>query len=722
MKSFIKENKMFLLIIVVAFIVAIAVIGGRINVERNNKSFDVVLDYNEMAELASQSKHDTTWWFEQFKDMGITKVGLAEENLVTLMDNKDAKVSAEIMATVMKDANWQENYPKALVDKMYQHGYDKYDVLVKAASPEDYQFIQSAMTARYSSKKYFCEPVENGGYIILNGTPKETLYKEKYRLITSTKKGFTEVSEIDRSQLMYLNLGMMQSKVDILNGAGMEIVPRTASYEGWNDTKYAKAIIAEYEKMGIHSPYMIVGGEAVMGYDDGIETIQNYIEKNDITMGLIENTTQLQNILQSGVEDIVKQSDYKAVRIFSVWDYIQNRYQYYGYQGAEEIENTLFRAVVERNVRLVYFKPIKEYKDQQVYVTNIEEYKTLFSNLDRRLAEHNLEFGQASIMHNYHVPMLAKFFMALGCAAAALLLLKTILPMRRRPERILGALAGLAVIGAVLVMPSHVDFLSSLSAAVLFPCLAVIFITKQSLECSNNLESDTKLTKIIPLAIGTLIVGVVISLIGGMLTAAPISSISYMLEIDIFRGVKAAQLLPIAFFALVYLAYYGFGKEKKTTGKLEIHDLKNIMDTSIKVWMIILGAVLAVVGWYYISRTGHDTGVEVSNAEMIFRNALEDHLLARPRNKEFLFAFPAVMMMVYTSIRGFKLWPILFGLASVIGMTSVTNTFMHIRTPLYLGLVRTGYSLLFGIVVGIVAIIAFELLFKLYKKIERQIV
>jgi len=54
-------------------------------------------------------------------------------------------------------------------------------------------------------------------------------------------------------------------------------------------------------------------------------------------------------------------------------------------------------------------------------------------------------------------------------------------------------------------------------------------------------------------------------------------------------------------------------------------------------------------------------------------------------------------------------------------MTSVNNTFMHIRTPLYLGFARTGYSLLFGILVGIAGILIFELGYRIYKKLERQI-
>ena len=58
----------------------------------------------------------------------------------------------------------------------------------------------------------------------------------------------------------------------------------------------------------------------------------------------------------------------------------------------------------------------------------------------------------------------------------------------------------------------------------------------------------------------------------------------------------------------------------------------------------------------------------------------------------------------------------LFGLAGTIGMTSVCNTFMHIRTPLYLGFVRTGFSLLFGIAVGLVLMAGLELLYQLYHR------
>ncbi|MGI6731505.1 MAG: DUF5693 family protein [Anaerovoracaceae bacterium] len=721
MKLLVKENKILFSIIVLALIIALITIGGRLLTESRNKTYDIVLDYNEIKAMADQSEHDVSWWLRQFKDMGITKVGLLEENMVTLMEETDLPISANVMDIILKDADWEGGFPDSFIDALYENGFDKYDLLIESASKESFDFVANAIQERYQPAKYFIYPTGEGGYILLNGTAKETLFTENVKYMDSTKKGFVEKSDIVSSKLMYLNYGFLPEKVKIILDAGMEMVPRTSSYKGWNDSKYAKAVIASYERLGITPEYMIVGGEAIIGKDDGIEIASRYIAENNITLGLIENTTQLQNLLQLGVNEVVEDTNYNAVRVFSVWDYIQNRYQYYEYEGAKEIENTLYRAVTERNIRLIYYKPIKEFKDQHVYVTDVDEYKTMFSNLKDRLDQHDLQFGKVKPMDSYQISIFTKIIMAIGCVAAAILLIWSVLPIRKRWKIVLTGLGTLGVLGAYALMPGLSELITSFAAAVVFACLATIFLVKQSKSCADGMKKTEKLSRIIAFGIVTLVITVVISFLGGMMTAAPISSVNYMLEIDIFRGVKLAQLLPLAFYIIAYLAYYGFGKSKSTPGRLEFGDLKDLMNASIKVWMVVIGALLLGVGAYYILRTGHDSSIEVSSVEMLFRNTLEDNLLARPRTKEFLFAFPAVMMMVYTSIRKFKLWPIIFGLASVVGITSVINTFMHIRTPLYLGFARTGYSLLFGIIIGIIIIFIFELMHKLYKKLERQI-
>ncbi len=466
--------------------------------------------------------------------------------------------------------------------------------------------------------------------------------------------------------------------------------------------------------------YAIFSGEETIGFDEGTERITAYLKEHDVTVGLIENTTQLQNIMQEGLYEIVSGTGYNAVRVFTVWNYIQNRYQYYGYEGSEEIENTIFRAIVERNIRVVYFKPMKEYKDNHTYITDPEEYRELLGNIAERVGEHGFSTGKASVMPFYQVSLLSKLAMAYGCVAAAVLLLAAILPAGKKLKMALLVIGAAGTTGIFLFMPGIAPLMFSFAAAVIFACLAVVYIMKQSKYYADHSLSDERFALVAAKGIMTLGVAVLIATLGGLITAAQISGTAHLLEIDIFRGVKLSQLLPIAFYPLAYLAYFGFGNMKKEQGRLEFVDLKDMMNSSIKIWMVLLGLLGGALGVYYILRTGHDSEIMPSTFEMLMRNTLESDLIARPRTKEFLFAFPSIMLLVYTSVRRFKIWPIVFGLASVIGLTSVVNTFMHIRTPMYLGLARTGYSLLFAAAIGVAGMLAFEAARRIYKNYERQ--
>ncbi|MDR0571004.1 MAG: DUF5693 family protein [Clostridiales Family XIII bacterium] len=698
-------------------------LAGRFGAESRNKTYDIVLDYEETAALAKQSPHDVSWWLGQFKDMKINKAGLAEESLKSLTES-DYPVTASVMGVLMKELNWRERLAEDWARAIERHGFDSYDVMVSMGSAEAYDFVARALTERYGADRVLLRPyAEGAGYALIDSDPRMTLYTPKYKEQDSKGGGFIELIDITDSKIMYLSLGLLPEKVKTIQASGMEVIPRTASYDYWNSERYARAVIAGYERFGIKPSYFIVAGESVPGFDDGLGFIEGYLRENGVKTGIIEDTTQLQNIEQHGILELAKDSGYNTVRVFSVWNYIQNRYQYYGYKGAEEIENTLFRAVVERNVRVIYYKPIRELKDLHTYITDVDDYKGMFANLEARLAKHGISLGEASPMEDYRVPFLLKLLMAWGCVAAALLLLQFFFPLAPSARLVLLALGLAASSASFYVMPNSAELVVSLVNALAYACLSVVFITsvaKKRFDMAPYAPGAPGFG--LPAAVGAgavaLLGATAIALLGGLMTAAPLSSASYMLEIDIFRGVKAAQLLPILFFVVAYLAYFGFGKNKRKVGRLEFNDIRDLMNTPIKIWMLLMGAVVGAVGMYYIMRTGHEV-ITASRVEMLFRNDLENLLPARPRTKEFLFAFPAVMLTMYAARRRLRFWTVIFGISGVVGLTSVVNTFMHLRTPLYLGLIRTGFSVAFGIVAGLVALALFDLLYKGYLRMKK---
>ena len=714
MKSFTRENRILLALLAAAVLVSLAVIAGRWRVEAENKTYDVILDYNELELLAQQSEEDVSWWLEQFRDMGITRVGLTEESLISLMESSPLSVTATMMDTVMQDADWRESYPDAFVSAVTDYGFDRFDVVVETSGQVATDFVTEAVAQRFHPEDVVLVEQEEDAYILLNGVVNDTLYLSDFSYVDTFEKGFAERSEIVASKLMYISLGLMPEKVETIQSLGMEIVPRTICYNGHNDTRYAQAVVAGYERYGIEPTYIIAGGEAVIGFDDEDEFALSYIKDNGITLGLIETNVQRENILQSGVDAITAATDYNAVRVFSVWDYIQYRYAYYGYEGAEEVENTLFRAIVERNIRVIYFKPVKQTDNSFAYITDVEVYRDLFSGLNDRLAAHGISLGRASVMDNYQIPSLAMLVLGLGAGIGGALLPSAFLPMKKKWTYLLAGAAAVCVCGAWVVLPNLFRLLASFASAVVFACLAAVFFLRAAKRSGQRLPENAPLRKILPRCVLVLLGAALISLAGAMMTAAPLSSTDFMLELGIFRGVKAAQLLPLAFFCLLFISYYGFFQKDRPSDTLELGDIVTALRWNIPVWCLLLLAVVGRAGYYYLARTGHESDVSVSTLEIMMRNDLENLLLARPRTKEFLVAFPGIMLAVYCAVRRLPFFTALFGLAGTIGLTSICNTFMHIHTPLYLGFIRTGYSLLFGIVIGCVMILCFDLLYKWY--------
>lgn len=91
---------------------------------------------------------------------------------------------------------------------------------------------------------------------------------------------------------------------------------------------------------------------------------------------------------------------------------------------------------------------------------------------------------------------------------------------------------------------------------------------------------------------------------------------------------------------------------------------------------------------------------------MALRRFLENTLYARPREKEFLIGHPAFLIAVVACLQK---WPVIVHfiatVAGVIGIASMVETFCHIRTPVYMSIMRGLDGLWMGIVIGIIAII-----------------
>jgi len=686
--------------ILIGFI-AISVLAGavaitnRIKIESSHNQVEIYIDYFEVNELARQSNQNMDWWLDYFKQLGATHVVLEEES-VGLMRQALIPLRVEVGQDLLKEWNWQQFVPPILSVYHETQGINDYDFIIMTEDEKVFNQISNGLTSRYKEDRYKLYPDDEGHVIIIHGTIEDAVYSPPADLTDFEGRNYYREVRLHSSQLTRLGLGFDEEKISKIKNAGLGIMPRPYSYSDWGGAKYLAGYLDDLEKWDMVPSVLFFGGRQLPGYDDdSIPLLAQFMLDNSIKVGLIESSFQREHLEQDGLEDLTEILDFKAVRVFNVWPFIQERYQYYHYEGAEEIENTLYRAVTERNIRMIYFKPFKE--TSTVYVTDPDEYQRIFQRFEARIANHGLAIGEASIFPDTSPGLLLQMMMSIGVAAAVIWLLKSLFPLSDEILAVLLLLCVIALISILLISPDWGEKLSALSAAILFPAMSMWLFCSQTYKWMMS-SQRMSYREALKNGVLLLIKMSLISGIGALIVAAMLSDVRYLLEIDIFRGVKAGQLIPIVLFGVVFLHFFGYRRNAKVIKKPGIRpsEIKLLLMENIKVLYVAILGFLLVAGYIYIARTGHEGSLQPTEIEMIIRNILEEKLLVRPRTKEFTVAFPALIMGAYIASLKFKSLIFISGLAASIGQTSIVNTFSHLRTPAIVSFIRTLYSLAAG--------------------------
>lgn len=182
----------------------------------------------------------------------------------------------------------------------------------------------------------------------------------------------------------------------------------------------------------------------------------------------------------------------------------------------------------------------------------------------------------------------------------------------------------------------------------------------------------------------------------------------------IYKKISKNNLFKIIYFSLLFgIFIYSSGYNYLLFNKLNnvrgvkillvvlplyifITNIKKINFEKIKKSDIILIIFVLISGIYYLIRSSN-FGV-VLDLERKIRDSLERFLIARPRTKELISYF-----FYYTkpSNNRFIIWELARSLLSV----SILDTFLHIHSPIYLGILRTFNSFIISVIILFVAFI-----------------
>lgn len=251
--------------------------------------------------------------------------------------------------------------------------------------------------------------------------------------------------------------------------------------------------------------------------------------------------------------------------------------------------------------------------------------------------------------------------------------------------------------GLLVVKPQLFEQALALAVAISAPTVATVMAIRKINEQGPPLRTN-KLTYTVMSPKRRLVHSLVlyvktalISLSAVPFVIALLNNITYSLVLNQFRGVSLLHLAPIALTALYVLLYRGEFTFNKT-GQL--------LRTPITLIMVIAAGVLAIMGWYYLTRTGNSGSV--SPLEMALRTFLENTVNIRPRNKEFLLAHPLFILGAFMAYKYRNAAFIM--IIAVIGQLSMVDTFAHIHSPVLISLIRGLLGLGIGLIIGLIAV------------------
>ena len=721
MKSFLKKDRLLVLLALLGLLASLVPIVNRVQTEESNKYYDYVLDYASLRSMARQSSQTEDEWLDLFRSLGVDKVALSEASALNLHDNAAIPVHAMTVKKAAESYGWENNYPAEVVSWLSE-STDVSDAIIWTETAAAYEWMLDAFNVRFENFEAKTYLEGEHGFIFIQ----------------------QQENGMKGEKLLDLRLGIWPGTVELLERHGYQIVPRTVTQKDMNGTKFAEAYIDVLKHY--NAPYFMNNGDELVGYesDEGWDLLVQYLNESGASVAMMEQNDQSQNQTWPGIEDLLNETGYRGIRVFNEWAYIQNRYQYCGYEGPEEITNTFFRAIAERNCKVIFLKMILEPdsdvswdadEKEWVYITDPAEYEKMLADLDTRLAPLGYTRGTVPAMEMEDPSVLLKVVQGIGTAALLVMLFDLFFFIGKRWRTILLALGALGFAGLAVLKPAMFRLILSMSGGIVMPSLAAVGLCRVLME-KRRTEPQAKFGRVLGYTMGISVLTILAAFCGSLLATSALSQLSYMIEMDLYRGVKIMQLIPIGLFILAYLLVYAYeetgardavlahvgprgekGRVKRFNAYFaQVMKMPMQLGWFVAIVVIAVAAVfLLLVFVYYIYRTGNST--TTPETELAFRNFLENTLIARPRTKEMLIGWPMLMLFIWSLRRGMKFLPMVFGMGMSIGLVSVVNTFLHIRTPFLLSLLRTGWGILFGLLIGLAAVVIAEGIYRLVRRI-----
>ncbi len=628
-----------LILLVLALLFSLPLLIRRDAIEGDNNQVELAFDYRSLEKLIDTHDLDREELFNHLEATGITSLALTDTDLNYLMQEGQVIGSTGRRLRELSLITGQKH--PLLQDRDFH--FDE-DLFLFVPSPSVLSFVQEGLKIRLEEEPLLLED-EDFSILYLEEIPDDLI---------SLPLGF----ELERGEL---------------EDYGLRLLPRLKNH----DLYTADNLEAVWrDSIPFEQSTIVFAGSEAFGHDLDLELTARLMEEGDHYLGVIEPFLAV----QEGVFELARGLEKRVIRVHSLQ------------QGemeilpAERIISRYIRAIRERNVRFLYLRPIIEEAGDYPLESNI----TLIQQLVDRLLEEGYSLGPAEPFFplSLSTPML--LFLNLGVWAALILFLSQFIRKK-------GLLIYLLFSGILLSIISLVAGYSLLNRQAMALLAAIIFPTWGVLTLYHSLikkpQDNFDYWSLWRKSLRALLQATLFSLAGAVIIAGLLSDLTFLMQIEYFRGIKLAFILPLFLITGALLFHQG-GINIRSP-----QDLLKALKAPFRFFHLGLLLVIPLGIFIYLARTGNFPLVPVPRLEIWFREFLESVLLVRPRFKEFLLGHPLLMLLLL--VRGWKrFWILPLLVLGSIGQLSIVNSFAHLHTPLRISLLRVGGGLLLGVLLG----------------------
>jgi hypothetical protein len=643
------------IILLVALLASFAVAVFRIGVESRARRVEIAMDYQDFDALARAYNYNPAAFLVALRRAGLTSLAETEELGTNVGD--DGKAYATTGAALLNQARISPIRDAVLDALVRTHRIDSGAVYLLVSDPYTYQRYRTQLPLHFMPKSI--------------------------RILRTTRPWLIEV----HTQIDYFNttaLGIPTDQLLLARRLGLLLVPRFQ-----NDERFqAPQIDASIDDVLRYDPKVstiIFFGlrNQVFGYPDHLPDAAAVLKQHKtINFGAIETYDDSQ--IQKGSETLARLIPGRTVRVQAIAKTELDKIK------LDDVIARYTLGVRERNVRVVYLRAW-DHQDGNLSIeaTNVEMVKGIAD----AIKSEGFQLGRATPIPQYH----GNNRLLVGVAALAVPSIFVLLLGFfgwYRPWLAATAYALTILLYGAAVAVHHDMFVRSVLAlvgAILFETAAFLALIPAFNEAPAARPADQLLR-----SIGWMLAATGVALLGALVVVGLMSSPLAMEEIERFRGVKLVLALPPLIALLLYLCdkRYASGIERP----------QDVLASPVRAYQLLVGIVIVAAGALLLMRSGNESDVSPSQAELLVRHVLTHVLSVRPRFKEFLIGFPSMMLVAALLPAHRRLVGWLLALGIGVGIGDVVDTFSHLHTPLEISLLRIFNGLVIGAIVGAVAI------------------